>query len=79
MPKRSISTELQASDQRQLETLATRQARFRSSGDVEKMKDRAKFLPLLVEANVGLARAMLTKRLVSEAQQVVAYLKTSAR
>ena len=41
-------------------------------------KDRAKFLPLLIEANVGLAREMLAKRLVSEAQQVVAYLKTIA-
>ncbi|MSU62591.1 MAG: hypothetical protein EXS31_09365 [Pedosphaera sp.] len=41
-------------------------------------KDRAKFLPLLIEANVGLAREMISKGLVSEAQQVFAYLKTIA-
>jgi len=41
-------------------------------------KDRAKFLPLLIEANVGLVQEMLGKGLVSEAQQVVAYLKTIA-
>ena len=40
--------------------------------------DRATFEPLLIEANIGLARSMLDKGLVSEAQQVHAYLKTFA-
>ena len=40
--------------------------------------DRSKYLPLLIEANVGLAREMLARGLTSDAQQVVAYLKTFA-
>lgn len=41
-------------------------------------QDRAKFQPLLIEANVGLAREMAGKGLLSEAQQVLAYLQTIA-
>jgi hypothetical protein len=40
--------------------------------------DRGRYLPLLVEANAGLARDMLARNLVSEARQVIAYLKTIA-
>jgi len=40
--------------------------------------DRGRYLPLLIGANVGLAREMLGKKLVSEARQVIAYLKTLA-
>ena len=40
--------------------------------------DRVAFQPSLIEANVGLARSMLDKRLISDAQQVLAYLKTVA-
>src|SRR5436190_22864334 len=61
------------------EYLAAR--RWRKARDEFKLlvkKDRAKFLPLLIEANVGLVQEMLGKGLVSEAQQVVAYLKTIA-
>ena len=57
------------------------QGRFRKARDEFKLLckvDRAKFLPLLVEANIGLAREMLSKGLVSEAREVVAYLKTIA-
>ena len=40
--------------------------------------DRARFLPLLIEANCELAREMLGKGLTSEAEQVLAYLRTIA-
>jgi tetratricopeptide (TPR) repeat protein len=40
--------------------------------------DRAKYLPLLIQANQGLAKEMLAKGQVSEAEQVIAYLKTIA-
>jgi tetratricopeptide (TPR) repeat protein len=55
--------------------------KFRNARDSFKLlckKDRAKYLPLLIEANVGLVQEMLDKGLVSEAQQVVVYLKTIA-
>jgi tetratricopeptide (TPR) repeat protein len=57
------------------------QARWRKARDEAKplvKLDRSRYLPLLVEANVGLAREMLAKGLNSEARQVVAYLKTIA-
>ncbi len=41
-------------------------------------RDRAAFQPLLVEANVGLARAMLEKDLISDAREVLPYLRTIA-
>ncbi len=41
-------------------------------------KDKARYLPLLVEANVGLAREMISKGLTKDAEPVVAYLKTLA-
>lgn len=41
-------------------------------------QDPRTFRPLLVEANVGLARSMLAQGLISEARQVVTYLKTLA-
>jgi len=66
-------------EQRAREFLA--QGRFRKARDELKIlckADRARYLPLLVEANVGLAREMMSKGQVSEAQQVVAYLKTIA-
>ena len=55
--------------------------RWRKARDAFKelcKRDRVAFQPSLIEANVGLARGMLEKRLVSEAQQVLAYLKTIA-
>jgi tetratricopeptide (TPR) repeat protein len=57
------------------------QARWRKARDEAKplvKLDRARYLPLLVEANLGLAREMLAKGQKSEAAQVVAYLKTIA-
>ncbi|MEI7924470.1 MAG: hypothetical protein WCJ40_21390, partial [Planctomycetota bacterium] len=56
--------------------------RFRKARDEFKVlckADRQKYLPLLVEANVGLAREMLGKNMVEEARQVLVYLKTIAR
>ncbi|MEY5009694.1 MAG: hypothetical protein RLZZ253_833 [Verrucomicrobiota bacterium] len=38
-------------------------------------KDRARFLPLLIEANVGLAREMHARHLFQDAESVLAYLK----
>ena len=40
--------------------------------------DRPKFLPLLIEANIGLAREMAGRGMVADAQQVLIYLKTIA-
>ncbi|WP_157210714.1 tetratricopeptide repeat protein [Verrucomicrobium spinosum] len=40
--------------------------------------DKAKFLPLLIEANTGLTREMIAKKQISEAEQVLAYLATIA-
>ena len=57
------------------------QGRWRKARDEIKLlckQDRAKYLPLLIQANVGLARDMLAKGQVSEATQVVAYLRTIA-
>jgi tetratricopeptide (TPR) repeat protein len=57
------------------------QGRFRKARDEFKLLcklDRPKFLPLLVEANIGLAREMAGKGMVDEAQQVLYYLKTIA-
>ena len=57
------------------------QGRFRKARDEFKLLckvDRAKFLPLLVQANIGLAREMMGKGMVNEARQVVSYLKTIA-
>jgi tetratricopeptide (TPR) repeat protein len=55
--------------------------RFRKAREELKLLckiDRAKYLPLLIQANQGLAKEMLSKGMVSEAQQVLAYLKTIA-
>lgn len=41
-------------------------------------KDRAKYLPLLVAANAGLAEEMLSRGLTQDAATVIAYLKTIA-
>jgi tetratricopeptide (TPR) repeat protein len=57
------------------------QGRFRKARDEFKLLckiDRGKFLPLLVEANIGLAREMAGKGMLAEAQQVLSYLKTIA-
>jgi tetratricopeptide (TPR) repeat protein len=66
-------------EQRARELLA--QGRWRKARDEIKLlckQDRAKYLPLLVQANTGLVRDMLAKGQVSEAQQTLAYLKTIA-
>lgn len=67
--------------------LEQRARQFLASGKFRKARedlkllckqDRARYLPLLVQANIGLAREMLAKGMTSEAQQVLAYLKTIA-
>jgi tetratricopeptide (TPR) repeat protein len=55
--------------------------RWRKARDAAKLlckKDRARYLPLLIEANIGLTRELFAKGLSSEADQVLAYLKTIA-
>ncbi|HEY5892125.1 MAG TPA: hypothetical protein VIT91_02745 [Chthoniobacterales bacterium] len=57
------------------------QGRWRKARDEFKVlckQDRATFLPLLIEANIGLARELTGKGQVAEAQQVLAYLRTIA-
>lgn len=59
--------------------LAARQ--WRKARDEAKLAckaDRALFLPLLIEANVGLASEMIAKKQFSEAEQVISYLATIA-
>src|SRR4051794_11126431 len=55
--------------------------RFRKARDLFKLlckEDRAKYLPGLIAANRGLAEELMAKGQVSEAEQVIAYLKTIA-
>ncbi|MEO7083158.1 MAG: hypothetical protein ABI442_21670, partial [Gemmatimonadaceae bacterium] len=55
--------------------------RWRKARDAFKQlckSDRGTFLPLLIDANMGLARDMLAKGRLSDARQVFAYLKTLA-
>jgi len=57
------------------------QGRFRKARDEFKALckiDRAGYLPELIQANVGLAKEMLAKGQTSEAEQVIAYLRTIA-
>jgi tetratricopeptide (TPR) repeat protein len=68
-----------AAEQRAREFLA--QGKWRKARDEIKplvKTDRARYLPLLIEANVGLAREMVAKGQVTEARQVLAYLATIA-
>ncbi len=55
--------------------------KFRKARDAFKALNKSqpsRALPLLIEANLGLANEMMAKGLVSEANQVLAYLKTIA-
>jgi tetratricopeptide (TPR) repeat protein len=55
--------------------------RWRKARDAAKLlckRDRARYLSLLIEANLGLARELATRKLGAEAEQVLAYLKTIA-
>lgn len=64
-----------AAEQRAREFIACQQ--WRKARDELKplvKADRPRFLPLLIEANLGLARAMMAKGQVAEAQQVLTYL-----
>src|SRR5438876_3556864 len=58
-----------------------RAGRFRKARDIYKIlckQDREKNLPGLIEANRRLAEQLMENGLISEAQQVLAYLKTIA-
>jgi hypothetical protein len=58
-----------------------RAGRFRKSRDIYKIlckQDREKYLPGLIEANRRLAEQLMENGLISEAEQVLAYLKTIA-
>ncbi len=73
-PTSAVQAGVAAQEQRGREFLAAR--KFRKARDEFKLLckvDRAKYLPLLIQANQGLVRDMLSKGMVSEAQQVVAY------
>jgi tetratricopeptide (TPR) repeat protein len=68
-----------AAEQRTREYLA--QSKWRKAREQVKplvKLDRAQFLPMLIEANMGLAREMVAKGHVAEARQVLAYLATIA-
>jgi thioredoxin-like negative regulator of GroEL len=68
-----------AAEQRARQFLA--QSKWRKARDELKplvKLDRERYLPLLIDANVGLARDMIARGQVSEAQQVLAYLATIA-
>ena len=68
---------LVAAEQRTREYLA--QSKWRKAREQVKplvKLDRARFLPLLIAANMGLARELVAKGQVAEAQQVLAYLTT---
>jgi tetratricopeptide (TPR) repeat protein len=66
-------------EQRIRELLA--QGKWRKARDEAKplaKADKARYLPLLIQANLGLARDMTAKGQISEAHQVLAYLATIA-
>ena len=53
-------------------------AKWRKARDLAKelcKKDRARYLPLVIEANMGLARELRAKGLTQDAEPVLAYLK----
>lgn len=79
MQKESPTSEELALEQSGLEFL--RNGKFRKARDAFKSLNKSqpsRALPLLIEANLGLANEMMSKGLVSEANQVLAYLKTIA-
>ncbi len=70
---------LEARERAALADLAA--GRFRKARDAFKQlakEDRERFLPRLIESNAGLAGEMIAKGQASEAEQVMAYLKTIA-
>jgi len=71
-----------ANDPGSAETLRfMRDAKWRKARDAAKAltkQDRPRYLPLLVEANAGLAREMIAKGLIKDAVTVIDYLATIA-
>ena len=78
-PVASLPASVVAAEQRAREFLAGQ--KWRKARDELKplvKADRDRFLPLLIQANLGLAREMMAKGQSSEAQQVLSYLATIA-
>ncbi|HEX9781454.1 MAG TPA: hypothetical protein VGA56_01835, partial [Opitutaceae bacterium] len=76
---RDLPSSLDVQDQRTRAWLTT--GKWRQTHDALKpliKADRERFLPLLIEANVDLARAMLAHDQTSETHQVLNYLATIA-
>lgn len=79
LPSPANSSPFAAAEQRAGALLA--QEKWRQARDELKplvKADRARFLPLLIQANLGLARKMIAAGQVSEARQVLNYLATIA-
>ena len=79
MPETPVTPAQLALEQSGLEFL--RNGKFRKARDAFKSLNKlqpSRALPLLIEANLGLANEMMAKGQVSEANQVLAYLKTIA-
>lgn len=79
MPEAPFTPAQLALEQTGLEFL--RNGKFRKARDAFKSLHKsqpARALPLLIDANLGLANEMMAKGQVSEANQVLAYLKTIA-
>jgi tetratricopeptide (TPR) repeat protein len=79
VPPSSLPAAVVAAEQRAREFLAAQ--KWRKARDELKplaKTDRDRFLPLLIQANLGLAREMMSKGQVTEAQQVLNYLATIA-
>jgi tetratricopeptide (TPR) repeat protein len=79
MPDAPLKPAELALEQSGLEFL--RAGKFRKARDSFKALNKtqpSRALPLLIEANLGLANELISKGLVSEANQVLAYLKTIA-
>lgn len=78
-PPTTLSPSVVAAEQRTREFLA--QAKWRKARDEVKplvKLDRDRYLPLLIQANLGLVRELMAKGLVADAQSVLAYLATIA-
>src|SRR4051794_20812253 len=74
-----LMTSAAAAEQRTRELLARGQWR-KTRDEIKPLVklDRVRYLPLLIQANIGLSREMQAKGQVAEAQQLLAYLASIA-
>ena len=78
-PPTALPPSVVAAEQRAREFLA--QTKWRKARDELKpliKVDRARYLPLLIQANLGLVRELMAKGQVADAQPILAYLATIA-